>query len=156
MTKRIEEISKETKTVLQSSTTEKEDERGKERVTVAAGACFNTQSIQEEAKKPILFFPEKGIWSHFWGGLIKSYSRKFRLTYHKNYNLRLRIHSLKHNPKYAIVFYFSTKFTQSTWIKIYSFPRNMNILLNFTCRSTVNPKSLRSTIDLSSSTIKYP
>ena len=36
MRKRIEEISKEIKTILQSATTEKEFERDKERETIAA------------------------------------------------------------------------------------------------------------------------
>ena len=40
--KRIEEISKEIKTVLQNATTEKEDEKDKERDKVEAEACFNT------------------------------------------------------------------------------------------------------------------
>ena len=48
MMKRIEEICKEIKTVLQNSTAKKEDERGKERDAVAAEACFHTPSIQVE------------------------------------------------------------------------------------------------------------
>ena len=83
MMKRIEEIRKEIKTVLQSSTTEKEDERGKERDMVAAVACFNTLSIQEEVKKPILIFPEKGIWSHFLGGWLRQVPEHFKFEKRK-------------------------------------------------------------------------
>ena len=59
--KRFEEISKEIKVVLQSSATQKEDKRSKERDTIAAGACFNTHSTQEEGKKSIDFSRERHI-----------------------------------------------------------------------------------------------
>ena len=87
MLKRIEEIRKEIKSVLQNSTTEKEDKRGEERDMVAAEACLNTCSIQEEGTKPMLIFPEKGIWSHFRGGKYQSTSnlKKEKLCYHFSY-----------------------------------------------------------------------
>ena len=49
MMKKIEEINKEIKAVFQSATTEKYDERVKERDTVASKAW--TQSIQKERNK---------------------------------------------------------------------------------------------------------
>ena len=83
MMKRIEDTSKEIKPVLQSFTAEKGDERGEERDTVAAEACFNTHSIQEEGKKPKLFFLEKDIWSHFWSGRLWQVPEHFKFEKRK-------------------------------------------------------------------------
>ena len=83
MMKRIEEISKEITTVLQSSTTENEDERGEEWDRVVVEDCFNTLSIQEKCKKPILIFPEEGILSYFWGGQLQQVPEHFKFEKRK-------------------------------------------------------------------------
>lgn len=78
---RVEEIGKELKNALAGVRLEgnKASEQ-KESQIVVTEACFNTHTLPTETNvtKPVLLFPEKGIWSHFWGGRLRQVPEDFR------------------------------------------------------------------------------
>ena len=78
---RVEEIGKELKNALAG--VRLDDSKAsdvEESQVVVTEACFNTHTLHPESKvtKPVLLFPEKGIWSHFWGGRLRQVPEDFR------------------------------------------------------------------------------
>ena len=86
LVKKVETLSDQLESVLNNERNRQKEQENVVRDDIIDQACFNKNiGTQRRSHSPILIYPKRGIWSHFWGNRLRQVPEDF--TFPKNKTL---------------------------------------------------------------------